>query len=460
MLEYPNNRNIMCIDLRGFYASCECVMRGLDPMTDKLAVVGNLERPGSIVLAISPGLKKLGFKNRSRFYELPKDQGIIFAPARMRVYLEYSQKIIRIFLNYVPKEDLHIYSVDESFLDVTESMHLFAENIKEMAKIIMEEILTETGLSSACGIGPNMLLAKLSLDLEAKKNPDGIAHWNYDNVEEKLWPVTPLSEMWGIGRKLEKTLNLMGMYKIGDIAKCDINKLKKKLGVIGEELYYHSHGIDMSLIRSPHVIHDHNYGIGQTLFEDYYENIRIVMLEQCEELGMRIRLKKKMGKTIHLSIGYSKDVGGGFSRQVTLDEPTNLTYEIYDACKYLFNQFYDGRPIRTISISIGKLSDDRPMQLELFEDRTKQQRLAYAMDEIRKKFGKKSLLRGVSYLDKGTSIRRSKLIGGHYAELDYHKTKEYSKVTSHYLNLKMHQSVSLMHFYYIIFTSSYGGSLI
>ncbi len=428
MVKLSDNRHILCIDLRGFYASCECVMRGLDPLEAKLAVVGNVERSGSIVLAISPGLKKLGFKNRCRFYELPRDKGIIFAPARMRVYLEYSQKIIEIFLKYVPIEDLHIYSVDESFLDVTESMHLFASNNKEMARVIMEDIYNTTGLFSACGIGPNMLLAKLSLDLEAKKNPDGIAYWNYNDVEKKLWPVMPLSKMWGIGVNLEKSLNSMGMYKVGDIANYDLKRLINKFGVIGEELYYHSRGIDRSRMQNPHIIRDHNYGIGQTLFEDYYENIKIVMLEQCEELGMRIRLKKQMGRTIHLSIGYSKDVGGGgFSRQMTLDEPTNLTSEIYDACKQLFNTFYDGRPIRKITISIGKLTADRPLQLGLFEKRDKMQRLAYAMDEIRGKFGKGSILRGVSYLDKATSIRRTKLIGGHYAELEYHETKEMVK---------------------------------
>lgn len=418
MLEYPDSRYILCIDLRGFYASCECVMRGLDPTEAKLAVVGSIEREGSIVLAISPGLKKLGYPSRCRYYELPRDIGIIFAPARMKVYLEFSQKIVEIFLKYVPMEDLHIYSVDESFLDVTESMHLFARDVREMARVIMNDIYKTTGLLSACGIGPNMLLAKLSLDLEAKKNPDGIAYWHYHDVEKKLWPVTPLQEMWGIGANLEKILNSMGMYKVGDIANYDVKRLKQKLGVMGEELYYHSHGIDYSIIRKPHEIHDHNLGIGQTLYEDYYENIRIVMLEQCEELGMRIRSYRKMGKTIHLSIGYSKETGGGgFSRQITLDEPTNLTQEIYEACERLFNKFYDGRPIRKITISIGKLCDDRPLQLGLFDDRARKQRLSYAMDEIRKRFGKSSLLRGVSYLDKATSLRRSKLIGGHNAEL-------------------------------------------
>lgn len=425
MLEFKENRYILCIDLRGFYASCECVMRGLDPLEAKLACVGNLEREGSIVLAISPGLKKLGFKNRCRFYELPKDQGIIFAPARMRAYLEFSEKVLSIFLKYVPEEDLHVYSIDESFLDVTETYHLFAKDVRTLAKRIMNDIYQNTGLYSACGIGPNMLLAKLALDLEAKKNSDGIAYWHYSDVEKKLWPVTPLQEMWGIGPNLEKVLNSMGFYKVGDIANSDPDRLKKKLGIIGEELYYHSHGIDNSIIREPYIIHDHNYGISQTLFEDYYDNIRIVMLEQCEELGMRIRLKRKMGRTIHLSIGYSKNTGGGgFSRQITLDEPTNLTYEIYEACERLFDKYYDGRPIRKIAISIGKLCDDRPLQLGLFDDRARKQQLAYTIDAIRNKYGKGSILLGISYLDKGTSLRRSKLIGGHYAELDYHNVKE------------------------------------
>lgn len=417
MREYQIKRKILCIDLRGFYASCECVMRGFNPLETPLAVVGNLNRQGSIVLAVSPAAKKLGAKSRCRYFQLPKGKGIIMVSARMRTYLEFSQKIIKIFLKYVPLEDLHIYSIDESFLDVTETMHLFTDNVKELAKLIMNDILNDTFLPAACGIGDNMLLAKLALDLEAKKMEDGISYWHYEDVSNKLWPVTPLSKMWGIGVQLERTLNKMGMFNVGDIANYDLNKLNIKLGIIGEELYYHSHGIDMSIVRNKYEIHNHNYSIGQTLFEDYYENIRIVMLEQAEELGMRIRMNRKMGKTIHLSIGYSKDVGGrGFSRQVTLDEPTNITHEIYVACEYLLNKYYDGSPIRKIIISIGSLSSDEVMQLSIFNDRVREQKLAYVVDEIRKRYGKNSLLRGISYLDKGTSIRRSKLIAGHNAD--------------------------------------------
>jgi DNA polymerase V len=312
--------------------------------------------------------------------------------------------------------------VDESFLDVTETLHLFAKDERELAKIIMEDIIQETGIPSACGIGPNMLLAKVSLDLEAKKNPDGIAFWRYEDVPEKLWPVTPLSEMWGIGRNLEEKLNEMGMFKIGDIAHYDLTKISSKLGIIGEELYSHSHGIDRSRIRQPYHIKSHNYSLGQTLFEDYYYDIKQVMLEQIEELAMRIRMKRKVGRTIHLSVSYSRDMGGGgFSRQITLDEPTNLTSEIYEACLHLFYKYYDASPIRKLNISIGQLSEDGPTQLNLFEDRVREKELAYSIDGIRTKFGKKSLLRGVSYLNKSTSLRRTQLIGGHYSELEHHK---------------------------------------
>jgi DNA polymerase V len=397
-------------------------MRGLDPMKARLAVVGSLKREGSIVLAISPATKALGVKTRCRYFELPKDKGIIMAPARMKTYLEYSQKIVKIFLKYVPLEDLHIYSIDESFLDVTETFHLFAKDERELAKLIMNDILEETGIPSACGIGPNLLLAKVSLDIEAKKNPDGIAYWRYEDVPNKLWPLSPLSEMWGIGRNLEKTLNEMGLFSIGDIANYDLAKLTKKLGVIGQELYQHSHGIDMSQIKQPYSIKSHNYSIGQTLFEDYYYDILPVLLEQIEELAMRIRIKRKMGKTIHLSMGYSRDTGGGgFSRQITLDEPTNLTNEIYEACVHLFHKYYDGSPIRKLTISMGQLSDDWNTQLNLFEDRVKEKKLAYSVDQIRNKYGKSSILRGVSYLDKSTALRRAKLIGGHYAEVEHHK---------------------------------------
>ncbi|ERJ12354.1 Y-family DNA polymerase [Haloplasma contractile] len=420
MVQYPKKRNILCIDLRSFYASCECVLRGLDPMNVKLAVIGNLKRPGSICLAQTPPLKKVTGTSRCRLFEIPKLDDLLLVPARMKKYLEISQSIVRVILKYVPNEDLHIYSIDESFLDVTETMHLFAESEEELATIIMDDILSETGIPSACGIGPNMLLAKLALDNEAKKNKNGIAHFTYENVKEKLWPIAPLSKMWGIGKRLEQTLNNMGIYKVGDIAKYDINKLSKKLGIIGEELYHHSHGIDFSIISEPHKCKEKNYGIGQTLFKDYFYNVKVVMLEQLEELGMRIRMKQKVGRTLHLSIGYSKETGGGFSRQITLNEPTNLTDEMYTACEKIFDKYYDGRPIRRISVSIGNLSDDSHTQLDLFKNRLKDKRLAYAMDEIRHKFGKNALLRATSYQKEGTARVRNKLIGGHYKDIEDH----------------------------------------
>lgn len=416
MLEYPKERKIICIDLKSFYASCECVLRGLDPMNTKLVVAGNVNRQGSIVLAITPALKKTGLSSRCRLYEVPKNDGVIIVQSRMKRYLEISQKVVEIYLRYVPFENLHIYSVDEAFLDVTNTYHLFAENEVELALKIMNEIIEETKIPSSCGVGPNLLIAKLALDLDGKKRDTRIAKWSYEDIPDKLWHITPLSEMWGIGSRLEKSLNQLGLYKIGDIANYSIDKLRQKFGVIGEELYYHSHGIDYSVINSHYTPKSKGYSIGQMLFEDYYYNIKAVMLEQCEELGMRIRKHKRIGKTISLGIGYGKSVGGGFSRQMTMDTPTNLTSEIYDACLNIFNNFYDGSPIRKINIGISGVENEQELQLDLFSDRIKERDVARAVDEIRNKYGKNTILRGVSYSKDGTARKRNGLIGGHNAE--------------------------------------------
>lgn len=417
MVKYLEERKILCIDLKGFYASCECVMRGLDPFKTKLAVVGNIKRQGSIVLAISPKLKESGVSSRCRLYEVPKDENIILAPARMRKYLEYSQRINEIYLKYVPIESMHIYSIDEVFLDVTESMHLFSDDIFRLTKIIMNEILEKTGIPSSAGIGPNLLMAKLALDIEAKKKKDRIAVWKYSDIEEKLWPVTPLSKMWGIGPRMERNLNQMGIYSVGDIARYSVDKLSERFGIIGEELYYHSYGVDYSVIGKKYKTVSRGFGIGQQLFKDYFYNVKTVILEQCEELAARLRRKGVVGSTVHLSIAYNREVRGGFSRQIKLSQPTNLTSEIYEACEAIFDKFYEGEPIRKIQIGVNGVEGEDYCQLSLFNDRVKERQVSKVMDEIRDNFGKNSLLRGISYKEDATGRVRNTLIGGHNADI-------------------------------------------
>lgn len=410
-------RDILCVDMKSFYASCAAVTKGLDPLTTKLAVVADIKREGSIVLAATPPLKKeLGIRTGSRLFEIPKNEDIVIVPAQMSTYLQISTEITRLFNKYVPKESIHTYSVDESFLEVDGTNNLWG-SAEEIAKLIKTELEDTFGLTASIGIGPNMLLSKLCLDLEAKKV--GIARWTYEDVPKKLWPVTPLSKMWGIGSRLEKRLNRMGIVTVGDLAAYSLTKLEKNFGVMGNQLYFHAHGVDLSELGAPILKGQISYGKSQVLLRDYCdpEEIKCVMLEMCEEVGKRARDNRKAGRTIHLSMGYSKhERGGGFSRSVSIESPTNQTMEIYRACLYLFDKFYEHKTVRQISISLANIVEDDALQLNLLQsDVIKERKLNYTVDALRNKFGQDAVLRAISYTEAGTALKRTKLIGGHYA---------------------------------------------
>src|SRR5690625_163960 len=262
-----------------------------------------------------------------------------------------------------------------------------------------------------------MLLAKLCLDLEAKKV--GIAQWTYDDVPTKLWPVSPLSRMWGIGSRLQKRLNEMGIYTVGELAHFSLHRLEKAFGIMGNQLYYHAHGIDLSELGEPILQNQLSYGKSQVLLKDYrtVEEVAVVLLEMSEEVGKRARAKRKVGRTISLSIKYSKhEGGGGFHRSQTIQTPTNLTLEIYKTCMHLFQKFYNDKTVRQISIALSNIYDDVNVQLQLFEhDRIRERAIDYTVDAIHKKYGSNSLLRAISYTKAGTKHKRNKLIGGHFA---------------------------------------------
>ncbi len=243
-------RNILCIDLKSFFASVECVDLGLDPFTTPLIVADEERGGGAITLAVTPALKAKGVPSRGRVYEIPKNIKYIIRKPRMSLYVKKSKEIINIFLDFVSIEDLHVYSIDESFLDITDYLKLYKMTDIELAKKIMKRIYDQTGLTSTCGIGPNLLLAKVALDTEAKTNKDYIAKWTYKDIQTKLWNITPLTDMWGIGPKTMKKLNDLGIKKVGDINKYPISFYKKRFGILGEELWMHANGIDTSNIKN------------------------------------------------------------------------------------------------------------------------------------------------------------------------------------------------------------------
>ncbi|XFA98381.1 damage repair protein [Candidatus Izemoplasma sp. B36] len=421
MEEYKLRKNIICIDLKSFYASVECAISGLDPFKTPLVVADKERGGGSIVLAVSPYLKTFGVPNRCRVYELPKNIDIIYRKPKMERYLEYSTRIVELYLDFVSEEDIYVYSVDEVFIDLTGYLQYYNMTDYEIAKKILKTIYDETKIYATCGIGPNMLMAKLALDIESKHSPDFIAKWDYEDLPAKLWTVTPLSKMWGIGRNMERNLNSLGIYKIEDLAKFDVKKLKKKFGIIGEELYYHSHGIDMSLIQEKLGVKpiSKSYGIGQTLFQDYYKpEIFQIIREMVDDVCRRLRVSKKMAKTVHFGLAYSKEIGGGFARQTKLEQPSQNESHVFKACLSLMNKFYDNSPIRVVRIAVTNFVDKKGYQVSLFEDINqvvKENAVFSAIDEIKEKFGKNSVNRASSELKHSTIKARNDMIGGHNA---------------------------------------------
>ncbi|GAB1803120.1 hypothetical protein PMEGAPL103_40130 [Priestia megaterium] len=212
------NRVIICINMKAFFASVSSLIRGLDPLKTKLAVVGDIKRLGSVVLAATPLLNKEGIKTGSRLFDIPKRKDIHVVNPSMERYIKASNYISSLVLQYVAPEDFHAYSIDELFIDATASLHLFARTLAELAHRILNEIYRKTRLTATAGIGPNLLLAKVSLDHEAKHSPIGVAYWRYEDIPFKLWSIHPMKDFWGISSATERRLHRLGIHTIKELA--------------------------------------------------------------------------------------------------------------------------------------------------------------------------------------------------------------------------------------------------
>ena len=413
-------RKYICIDLKSFYASVECVERGLDPMTTRLVVadIGRTEK--TICLAITPAMKALGIKNRCRIFEIPKGIDYIVAMPRMQKYIDYAAEIYGIYLKYISKDDIHVYSIDEAFLDVTDYLKLYKMTDYELALKILNTVYKQTGLTATCGIGPNMLLAKIAMDVEAKHVKNNIAKWTYDDIKDKLWPITPLSKVWGIGLRMEKRLNNLNIYSIYDLAHYPKEKLKAKFGVIGLDLYNHANGIDNSKIQDfKEVKKEKSISHSQVLFKNYNgSNIKLIIEEMTDILTRRLRENKKQTSCIGLGITYSKEYNSGFYHTTKLDIKTDDTDIILNTFFLLFDKYYNNLPIRKVTLCLSSLSKKDNVQLNLFEninDLNKKDSINSSIDSIKNKFGKNSLVKATALLEDSTALERNKKIGGHNA---------------------------------------------
>ena len=413
-------RTYFVIDLKTFYASVECVMRGLDPFSTNLVVADPTRGGGSICLAVSPAMKAQGVRNRCRVFEIPKDMEYITAMPRMNLYIKFSSEIYAIYLKFVAKEDIHVYSIDEAFLDVTHYLKMYGMTKEELAQKIIDEVRIQTGITATCGIGTNMYLAKIALDILAKHDKTNIAYLNEEIYKERLWKHRPLTDFWQVGRGTVKRLEANGFYYMEDIAKGNEQLLYKLFGINAEYLIDHAWGKEPCTIKQikNYKSQSNSVSSGQVLFEDYpYEKALLVVKEMVELTCLDLTSKHLVSSSISLYIGYSKDAHNPTGGSMKLTNTTNSFHLLLPYFIELFEKTtLKTVPIRKISISFNEVIDEMYEQYDLFtdvEEAKKDAKLQKTIVDIKKKYGKGAIIRGMNLEEGATTIKRHKLVGGH-----------------------------------------------
>ena len=403
---------IMSIDLKSFFASCECVNRGLDPFTTPLVVADTSRGNGAMTLAVTPYLRNKGVNSRSRVFTLPKNVKIIFAKPRMKLYETYSEKVREIFKSFIGEEDIHIYSIDEVFMDVTDYLKYYKMTDIELAKKIMKTIKDKTGLTSTCGIGPNIFLSKVAMDIEAKHNKEFIAKWTFNDIETKLWNIEPLSSVWGIGKNTEKKLNNLGIKKVKDINNYTRDFYIKRFGnVAGNDIWCKANGIDFTTIKDLNErTKNKSISMSQILYRDYSKEEAILIVKEMNDmLSNKLRRMNKTTKLIYLGINYSRDLCKKFKETILLNESEDIPERIYEVLEYIYYKNIENLPIRKITIAYSKLSNKKCTQLSLFENNIiETDNYHKAIDKINERFGHTSILRASSLLKNSTIKNREK----------------------------------------------------
>lgn len=414
-------RMYVCIDLKSFYASVECVERGLDPMTTNLAVADPERSDKTICLAISPSMKALGIKNRCRVFQIPKSVKYIMAPPRMKLYIDYSADIYEVYLKYIAKEDIHVYSIDEAFLDVTHYLSLYQLTAKELAVQIMADIKESTGITATAGIGTNLYLAKVALDITAKHVKDNIGYLDEELYQKTLWKHRPLTDFWRVGAGTVKRLNSMGLMTMGDVAHADVDMMFRMFGVDAELLIDHAWGRESTTMEDikAYKPKSNSLSSGQVLARDYsFEECKLIVKEMTDALCLDMADKGMVTQSLTLMIGYSNEVEmkpatGTASMMVT----TNSYRVIIPYVLELYERIVQrDKPIRRLSVTCNGVVNEVYEQYDLFTDYAaieRDRKLQKATLEIKRRFGKNALVRGMDLQEAGTTIERNQQIGGH-----------------------------------------------
>ena len=453
------DRVYLCIDLKSFYASVECVERGLDPMTAELVVADPSRSDRTICLAVSPALKKLGVGGRARVFEIPPHlrERMIMAPPRMQLYIDYAAEIYGVYLDYVAPEDMHVYSIDEVFLDVTHYLRRYGFTPREMANFLMNEVYERVGVRATAGIGTNLYLAKIALDITAKHSPDFIGYLDEQSYINTLWDHQPLTDFWRIGPNTARSLAKIGLFTMRDIARADEELLYKRYGIDAELMIDHAWGIEPTRISDikGYKHKSRSLSRGQVLMRDYNnEEGELIVKEMAEQLCLEMTDIGKVTKNATLAVGYSNAlhlplVRGSVSFCTGTDAVSIIMPALVDVYRRIVNPLY---PIRRVFINFNDIKDaGDDKQLTLFDldnddsgtgitpngsiidysslvnntdnsagglarFRSETQRdsaLQAAVNTIRHKYGKDAMFRGMDLESAATTRERNHQIGGH-----------------------------------------------
>lgn len=501
-MENEKEKIYVAIDLKSFYASVECVERGLDPLTTNLVVADNSRTDKTICLAVSPSLKSFGIPGRPRLFEvvqkvkevnadrrycapkrelkgyssdftqLSKDKSLgvdyIVAPPRMAYYIDYSTKIYNIYLKYITPEDIHVYSVDEVFIDVTGYLRMYNMTARQLCMMMIRDVLKETGITATAGIGTNLYLCKVAMDIVAKKMPadkDGVRIAQLDEISyrKELWDHKPITDFWRVGRGTAKRLERYGIFTMGEIAEISVNEsgeelLYKLFGVNAELLIDHAWGWEPCTISDIKAYKPQAQSIssGQVLKEPYdFEKARLIACEMADLLALQLVEKGLLTDQLTLTVGYDVEnfknpemlrtykgevKNDAYGRPVPKHAHGTYNFKEFNCSSRLITQgicdIFDSTVdkrflVRRVNLCANHVifEKDKPLcqfeQLDMFVDYEKEKRekirlereknMQRAIIQIKKKYGKNAVLRGMNFEEGATSRERNAQIGGHRA---------------------------------------------
>ncbi len=411
----------LCIDLKSFYASVECAERGLDPMTTNLIVADPERTDKTICLAVTPAMKKLGIKNRCRVFEIPKSIEYIMAPPRMQLYIDYAARIYGVYLKYISKEDIYVYSIDEVFMDVTHYLPLYQMSAKELAQTILQDMYEQIGVRASCGIGTNLYLTKIALDITAKHAEDFIGFLDEEKYKRTLWKHKPLTDFWRIGGGTTRRLAKYGIDTMEGIAKADEEFLYRLFGVDAELLIDHAWGIEPTTIADikRYKPKTNSLTSGQVLMSDYeFEDGRLIAEEMMEELCLSMLDKGLVTKSVTLHVGYSNSLrmDAAHGTVSVMQETSASSVWIPELLKLYDRIVNKDCPVRQIHIYLNNVTEEGGYQTSFLEDVEEEKRnrkIQETMLSIKKQFGKNAVFKGIDLKENATALERNKQIGGH-----------------------------------------------